>query len=159
MFALAHLRIIFVGAAVLLAAPDRALAGEEHLEFKFVVHPLDRKVFDAPGIQGQVLGASLFFGVAYFSDGRIATKDFISSFDTRNGKGTVTGYSTYTFEDGSSITATFKATAGDASGDYTIVSGTGKYANATGTGHYDPMPAKFTDGAFAYTGKFDVKTP
>jgi hypothetical protein len=43
-------------------------------------------------------------------------------------------------------------------GSYTVVSGTGAYANATGTGSFESVPTKFKD-AFLLTGKFDVKTP
>jgi hypothetical protein len=64
-------------------------------------------VVEAPNIAGQVLSAGKYFGVAYFKDGRVAVKDFISAGDLKNGLGPVRAYSTYTFEDGSSITASY----------------------------------------------------
>jgi hypothetical protein len=152
---------ILVSVAALFAAPARAHAGEQHLEFKLVVHPIDVKVVEAPNIPGQVFRVGTSFGVAYFSDGRIAVKDYIFAADLLKGAGSLRGYSTYTFQDGSSLTASytgeFKATG--VHGTYTILSGTGTYANATGTGSFDSVATKFTAGATLYDGKFDVKTP
>jgi hypothetical protein len=144
-----------------IALPVVAHAGEQTLDFKFVVKPVDMKVVQAQNIAGQTLDAGQWFGVAFFKDGRVAVKDFISAGDLKNGLGPIRGYSTYTFEDGSSITASyigeFKATG--AHGDYTILSGTGLYDKATGTGGWDAVPTKWTDGAVLLTGQFHVKTP
>jgi hypothetical protein len=152
---------MLVGAAALFAVPTTLLAAEQNLEFKFVVMPTDLKVVQAPNIDGQILSAGKYFGVAFFKDGRVAVKDFVSAGDLKNGLGPVRGYSTYTFEDGSSITASyvgeFKATG--AHGDYTVLSGTGLYDKATGTGGWDAVPTKWTDGAVLLTGQFHVKTP
>ena len=152
---------MLVGAAALCAMPTALLAAEQNLEFKFVIMPTDLKVVQAPNIDGQVLSAGKYFGVAFFKDGRVAVKDFIGAGDLKNGLGPVRGYSTYTFEDGSSITASYvgelKATG--AHGDYTILSGTGLYDKATGTGGWDAVPTKWTDGAVLMTGQFQLKTP
>ena len=53
------------------------------------------------------MSTSNAFGVAFFKDGRVAAKDFVVSTDLRKGSGPIRGYSTYTFDDGSSITASF----------------------------------------------------
>jgi hypothetical protein len=152
---------LLVGAATLFAAPPAALAGEQHLEFKFVVQAIDMKAVEAPNITGQVLSAGKFFGVAYFKDGRVAVKDFIGAGDLLKGLGPLKGYSTYTFEDGSTITASYIGESTDTGlhGKYTVVSGTGAYDKATGMGSFDSVPTKFSDGATLFNGKFDVKTP
>jgi hypothetical protein len=143
------------GATALLATSTIAFAGEQVLEFKLVTRLVNpTTVVEAANIEGQTMIASKAVGVAYFKDGRVASKDFIITLDLRNGSGPYKGYSTYT------ITASFtgERKAGESHGTYTIVSGTGTYANATGTGSFDSVPTKFKD-ATLYDGKFDVKTP
>jgi hypothetical protein len=149
-----------IGGAGLLAASTLAFAGEQVLEFKFVIKLLDPKVLEATNISGQTMIASKGFGVAYFKDGRVATNDFIITYDLLKGSGPSRGYGTYTFEDGSSITSSIagERKEGRLQGVYTIISGTGTYANATGTGSFDGVPAAFKD-AFLLNGKFNVKTP
>jgi hypothetical protein len=44
-------------------------------------------------------------------------------------------------------------------GDYTVISGSGAYSNATGAGTFDSVPTKWTDGANLYNVRIDVKTP
>jgi hypothetical protein len=150
----------FLGAAA-LAPASGSFAGEQVLEFKLITHGVDVKEVQAPNIEGRVLGTGNLFGVAFFKDGRIAAKDFVGGYDTLKGEGRYWGYSTYTFEDGSSINASYVAESkgGKFHGDYTILSGTGMYDKATGTGSFDALPTKWTDGAFLFDGKFDVKTP
>jgi hypothetical protein len=151
-------RILAVTA--LVATSTIAFAGEQVLEFKLATRLVNPTVLEAAYIEGQTMMASKAVGVAYFKDGRVASKDFIVTLDLRNGSGPYKGYSTYTFEDGSSITASFtgERKGGESHGIYTIVSGTGIYANATGTGSFDSVPTKFKDWIL-YNGKFDVKTP
>jgi hypothetical protein len=155
------LSVFTLSTAAFFAAPPAALAAEQHLEFKFVVQAIDMKVVEAPNITGQVLTAGKFWGVAYFKDGRVAVKDFIGAGDLLKGLGSLRGYSTYTFEDGSSITASYTGESTDTGfrGKYTIVSGTGAYDKATGMGSFDSVSTKFNDGATLFNGKFDVKTP
>ena len=139
---------ILIGAAAIVATSSIAFAREQHLEFKLVVKPVEPKVFEAANIEGQTIMASKSFGVAFFKDGRVAAKDFIVSGELREGSGPIRGYSTYTFDDGSSIMASFVDAFKDgmAHGNYTILSGTGIYGNATGTGSFDGVPAGFKRG-------------
>lgn len=152
--------ILALTAAAIGYAPSTASAGEQTLEFKLVTAPVDIKMVEAANIDGQTMSAGQYFGVAYFKDGRIAVKNYVATSDTLNGSGPIRGYSTYTFDDGSSITASFtgESKAGVAAGTYTIISGTGAYANASGTGTFDGVKSPFK-GARLLNGKFVVKTP
>ena len=153
------LAVVLTVLACALGQP--ATAGEQVLEFKLVVKPIDVKNLEAPNIDGQVVLLMKMHGVAFFKDGRVASKDFIFSSDYNKGSGPFFGYSTYQFEDGSSITARFAGTqrAGQLThGEYTVVSGTGAYAGAKGTGSFDGVAHKLT-GANLLNGKFTITTP
>lgn len=138
-----------------------ATAGEQVLEFKLVVKAIEVKSLEAPNIEGQAVTLLKMHGTAFFKDGRVASKEFIQSSDYNRGSGPFFGYSTYQFEDGSSITARFAGTqrAGQPThGEYTVISGTGVYAGVKGTGSFDGVPTKFT-GANLLNGKFTITTP
>jgi len=136
-----------------------AQAAEKTLEFQLVVKQLDPRTLDAPNVEGQTITQSKAFGVAIFKDGRIGTKDFIFARDGNKDAGTYYGYSTYTFDDGS-ITARYVGSYDSHGGhcDYKILSGTGTYAGATGTGTCDTVPNPFK-GAGLYKVKLQIVTP
>jgi hypothetical protein len=139
-----------------------ASAADHALEFKLVIKPVEVKALDAPNVEGQVVFLNKMYGVAAFKDGRIASKEFIFNGDYNKGAGPFLGYSTYQFEDGSTIVARFAGTqrAGQpVHGEYTVVSGTGVYAGAKGSGSFDGVPHKFTGGVNLLSGKFAISTP
>jgi hypothetical protein len=143
-----------------LTATSTSLAGEQVLEFKLVTKPIDLKVTEVANIEGETVMSGKMFGVAFFKDGRVAVKDFVHSADLLKGSGPFYGYSTYTFDDGSSITARYTGSVKDGltKGDYTILSGTGAYANASGTGGFESVKSTFK-GAGLFDGRIIVKTP
>jgi hypothetical protein len=136
-----------------------ALAGEQVLEFRLIIKPIDVKVTEAANVEGQTVMSGKFFGVTVFKDGRIGVKEFVHSADLLKGSGPFYGYSTYTFEDGS-ITARYTGLAkdGQSKGEYTILSGTGAYANAKGTGSIESAPNPFK-GVNLLDIKLVVRTP
>jgi len=123
-----------------------AYAGERTLEFLLVTRDLEERTLNASNIEDQTIVQVKAFGVAVFKDGRIGVKDYIATADVHKGAGTAYGYSTYTFDDGS-ITARFVSTFAAESGhcDYKILSGTGAYTGATGSGTCDSVPSPFKD--------------
>ncbi|WOH51760.1 hypothetical protein [Bradyrhizobium sp. sBnM-33] len=150
---------VFLSGVALVIAASTALAGEQVLEFKLVTKPIDVKVTEAANVEGQTVMSGKFFGVAVFKDGRIGVKEFAHSADLLKGSGPFYGYSTYTFEDGS-ITARYTGLAKDglSKGEYTILSDTGAYANAKGTGSIESVPNPFK-GVNLLDIKLVVKTP
>jgi hypothetical protein len=140
---------------MLLAHP--AAAEEQTLRFKLVVQPVGT-LTELPEIGGHKVTAGRYMGVAVFEDGRIAHKRFVDVSDDRTDAGTFKGYSTYTFENGDSLTLSYTG-AWDASGltgEYQLISGTGQYEGAKGTGSFKGLQepweeANLLEGSFHLT--------
>jgi hypothetical protein len=138
-----------------------ATAAEKTLDFQLVTKLTDPRAIEAPNVPNQMITQSKAFGVGIFKDGRIAVKDFVAVSDLNKGVGSMYGYSTYTFDDGSTITAHFTAdfkANQPVHGEYKILSGTGTYTGATGTGTMDSVPNQFK-GANLFNIKLKVMTP
>ena len=155
--------VVFVAIlnAFLLGGPSVAGAAEKMLEFMLVTKGIDVRPIEVANVENQTVGQGRFFGVATFKDGRIAVKDFVFDFDYNKGAGPFYGYSTYTFDDGSSITARFSGETKPnqvTHGEYRILSGTGAYAGATGTGSFDRIQSQFK-GVGLFNVKLVIVTP
>jgi hypothetical protein len=122
-----------------------AYADEKTLEFQMVAKYFDARTLNAANIEDRTITQSKGFGVAVLKDGRLGTVDFIMTVDKQKAAGTASGYGTYTFDNGT-ITESFTlAISGqDARGEYKILSGTGAYAGATGSGTLESLPNPYT---------------
>jgi hypothetical protein len=149
---------VALGLLVLLSM-GLASAGERTLEFQLVTKYLDVRTMDAANVDGQSVSQGKAFGVAVFKDGKIGTKEFVFARDGHKDGGSYYGYSTYTFEDGS-VTARYVGSYDSQHShcDYTILSGTGTYASARGTGTCDSVPNPFKDIGL-YKVKLKITTP
>ena len=126
-----------------------------------VTKVIDPRPIEVPNVENQVITQTRAFGVAVFKDGRFATNDFIYVSDLNKGVGTLSGYSSYTFDDGSTLTMSWTAEANPNQvmhGDYKIISGTGAYAGATGKGTFDRVPSQLKNVG-VFNVKVAVKTP
>jgi hypothetical protein len=136
-----------------------AYGGEKTLEFRMAVKYFDARALNAANIEDQTITQAKGFGVAVFKDGRLGTVDFIMAIDRQKGAGTAFGYGTYTFDDGS-ITERFTlAINGQAAqGEYKILSGTGAYAGATGSGTLESISNPYTADRL-YNVKLRIVSP
>jgi hypothetical protein len=116
------MKTLWLAVPLVVASMFPASADEKVINLKLVGKTLQMKD-----------GEAQVFGVTFAPDGRIGTKEY--TFNPADG----TGRSTYYFDDGS-VTTTFGITSnkdGRFKGDYTILSGTGAYKGAKGTGTID----------------------
>jgi hypothetical protein len=137
-----------------------AWAEEHNLKFRLVVTDMSATDLEPANVPGRSIVVVKSTGVAVFDDGRIAKKDFVRYYDGTADAGDFSGYSTYTFENGDSITAKFVAawSAEGVGGDYEVLSGTGAYEGATGTGRFDGTPVPW-EGSELLTGTFKLQVP
>ena len=144
-------------AIALVLATGNVSAEEQTLTFRLVTRMVSTTFVDAPNVEGRSVGAGQYAGVAVFEDGRIANKEFVLSMDNKGAEGVYSGYSTYTFENGDSLTMSFTGgwNADRNGGDYQILSGTGAYEGATGTGSFDAVKNSW-ENASLWDGKFTV---
>lgn len=118
-------------------------AQEETLKGRLITRMISATFVDAPGVEGRSVGAGQYAGIAVFEDGRLADKQFVLNMDDRGAEGSYGGYSTYTFQNGDTLTLKFTGGWGPdgEGGDYEVLSGTGAYKGATGAGRFDAVEA------------------
>lgn len=148
------------GAAIVAACltAGSVAAEEQTLNFRLVTKKISGAVVPVVNVEGRSLSAGHYAGVAVFEDGRIAYKDFAIMMDNGNKEGSYSGYSTYTFQNGDSLTLKFTGGWGGErnGGDYEVLSGTGAFEGASGSGRFDALKEPWAD-ANLFDGQFVLK--
>jgi hypothetical protein len=146
---------------MLLAHAGAAAAAEQTLRFKLVTNV---QAMGAPTVLPEVGGHKVtvgeYTGVAMLEDGRIAYKQFVDVSDDTAESGEFKGYSTYTFQNGDALTMSYTGgwDAKGAAGNYKVLAGTGAFAGATGTGHFEAADEKW-DKAMLWDVSFQLTLP
>jgi hypothetical protein len=145
---------------MLLGTAPAVQAGEQTLKYRLILTDTEAHAFEAVGAEGVAVSAHEAVGLAVFDDGRIAFKKFVYLDDSSESAGGGSGYSTYTFENGDSLTAkfTYDWSAAGLKGVYDVVSGTGAYAGATGTGAFESVSEPW-EGADLHAGSLTIELP
>ena len=136
------IKSIFTSIVILTILLSASLVQAETLKCKLYISESTKEstALVAPPHAGVSLAARRYSGVCVFADGRIAEKQFVViNRIIGDGKtGTFLGYSVYSFKNADSLSVQFVGGWGadGVRGDYTIISGTGAYANAKGDGNF-----------------------
>ncbi len=110
------------------------------VHYKEVHHQIEGHMFPVGDVPGHVYGDWVRRGLTILADGEVATYSALGDIDITKGKGTISGYDTTTFADGSSWSTRFE-------GQFSVgpkglwmiphkarfVSGTGRFAGIEGT--------------------------
>lgn len=145
---------IIVILAAIFAMPAKA---DETLKWRHVQHVTSAQTLQVSDVNGHVLGLYHAPGIAFFPDGSTAATSVITTGDTINGAGTVNGYFTITFNDGSELWTKFAGTNSPREGSksprkgtFTVIGGKGRYAGAKGDGSYEGDGAPVGPDAITY---------
>src|SRR5262245_23286376 len=132
----------------------------EEMKFRAMLMQLSGSRMDIPAFKGHAMGAAKFAGFAVFEDGRIAYKTVVVTSESSGDTGTSSGYSTYMFQNGDALVVklTGRMSPDGSSGDYKVVSGTGAYEGAAGTGRWEKVKDPW-ENATLYEGSISVERP
>jgi hypothetical protein len=147
--------VLAAASGLLLLAHAAPVAAEEQtLRFKLVTQQLGEPR-ELPEIGGHKVSVGEYMGVAVFEDGRIAHKRFVDVSDDTAQAGSFKGYSTYTFQNGDALTLSYTGgwDTNGLKGDYQLISGTGAFEGATGTGSIKGVDEPW-DEAYLLEGEF-----
>ena len=149
---------ILVASLAASLLPAAVLAEEQVLRFKLVITTTNDTKMDLPSIADRSLVGSEAVGVAYFEDGRVAFKRFALATIRGEEDGNWMGLSTYTFENGDALNLQFTGSWSPegATVDYALLSGTGAFEGATGSGELTGINTSWKD-ALLFDGTFTLE--
>jgi hypothetical protein len=116
---------------------------DEILKWRHVQHTASMHSQDVGDIDGHSLSIAQLPGIAFFPDGSTGTTMVASSLDTIKGSGTLAGYYTLSFSDGSALwfkfsgTTMVEGTKSILKGTASVVGGKGRYEGAKGEGTWE----------------------
>lgn len=142
-----------------LTAMSWPALADETLKVRTVSHSTSTIFVDAAdGVEGHIVGSARFVGISFYEDGRVGRVAYLANFDYVKGSGAYETYMTVTFDDGSTLRQrnTGMAVTKDGvttfpDGRIEILGGTGRYANASGSGTFSGMRVlPIADGGDGY---------
>jgi hypothetical protein len=122
-------------------------ANAENVEYTVSGYLSKVESIPIPDVDKHTIGIYERRGVAIFTNGDTAAFHSIGTWDHIDGNGTFQGYSTLTFEDGSTIMSKGSGNISKEAGKLPNMSGKGEYIK--GTGKYEGIK-----GSVTYTSKF-----
>lgn len=116
----------------------------ETLQWRHTHHYVKGESVEVGDVPGHVAGVIQGAGLAFFAGGEVATHSMTILHDFRNGTGPHSGYLTYAFEDGSTLSLSYQGTSTTAAGQttttiegsFSFTRGDGRFSGATGGGQY-----------------------
>jgi hypothetical protein len=148
------------GAAMVASAVAASASAEEQtLRFRAVLTKVSTDTLEVANQPGRTLGLERVVGVAIFEDGRIAFKVVTGTVDGTAEQGSYTGYATYTFESGDSITVKYGGEwPSEAGGTAEVIAGTGAYEGVTGSAKFISVEDPWAN-AHIDEGTFTINVP
>jgi hypothetical protein len=128
---------------LLTVGANTATRADETLKWRHVQHNTFFQTQNIGDMDGHSLSLYQLPGIAFFPDGSTGTTLVIGTSDLAKGSGTLNGYATLNFSDGSAVymkysgTIKTEGTKFPRSGTFTVVGGKGRYEGAKGDGTWE----------------------
>jgi hypothetical protein len=138
-----HTVLVLTMATLFCANANNVARADETLKWRHVQHNTSFQSQDVGDVKGHSLSVYQLPGIAFFPDGSTGSTLVVGTSDVTNGSGTLNGYSTLNFTDGSAIfmkyTGTIKVdgTKVPRRGTFTVIGGKGRYEGAKGDGTWE----------------------
>jgi hypothetical protein len=122
------------------------------VHYKEVHHQIEGHVFPVGDVPGHLYGVWVRKGLTIFAKGEVATYSALGDLDITKGKGTISGYDTTTFADGSSWSTKFEGQFSVDPNGLWVIPHKGHFVK--GTGRFEGI-----EGSLRYTSKQIDKGP